>query len=339
VPHPTNVFSDPVQVLLGVLLAVVLVLVIAFPAELFNSTFEKNREKIYSWLPKKPRLQLKLPSWVHLDILGVVAAPLLLMTAVPLNEIGFDEATLAQAVGYLLAIPLIGVVLEVTGRRDFAWNFRGLTQSHRRKEHKPQWRVVPPALIVAVLLAALSRLGNFDPPYVYGLIAVYVGADRALKNMGARKEKAEVGRSTLIGVLCLFVASVISWLVWTLLDLDFNRGLEGFGWLLLDAFLATFFLTGLEATVFGMLPLTFLKGKEVWGWSKAVWAATSVPIAFMFVEIQFTVRHTKELTSIEVFKAGVLFVIFGVLSMAFWAYFKYAPSQREGLTSPAQNSR
>jgi hypothetical protein len=348
VPHPTRVFSDPVQLLLGVLLAVVLVLVIAFPAEPFNSTFEENREKIYSWFSKIIRKlpRPNLPSWAHLEILGVVAAPLLLMTAVPLDQISLDEATLTQAVGYVLAIPLTSVILEVPGRRYFAWKCRRLGESYQRKdhkpqrkEHKPQWRVVPPALIVAVLLAALSRLADFDPPYVYGLIVVYVGGNHALKNVSAQKEKAETGRGTLIGVLCLFVSSVISWLVWTRLDGAFHHGLQGFGWLLLDAFLATFFLAGLEAVVFGMLPLTFLKGKEVWGWSKAVWAGTFILIVFIFVEIEFTVKHAKELTPMEVFKAGALFVIFGVSSMAFWAYFRYAPSHRASLTNPARSSR
>jgi ABC-type Co2+ transport system permease subunit len=315
-PSPIRVFNDPVQLLLGVLLAGLLVLVVAFPAEFFNSTFENNREEINSWFHRMPRLpRLNLPSWVHLDILGLVAAVLLLLAVVPPDYIGLDEATLAQAIGFLLTIPLVGVILEMPAR------LYSSTRLRQRKQRKPQWRVVPVALIVAGLLAILSRLGRFDPPYVYGLIAVYIGADQALKNLSEREQNAEQGRSTLIGMLCLFAASVVAWLTWVPLNHAFYEGLEGFGWLTLDAFLVTFFVTGIEAAVFGMIPLTFLKGQEVWRWKRAVWVGLFLPIAIFFVNIELAVRKEKELTSAEITKAVILFVIFGILSMAFWAYF------------------
>lgn len=317
VPSPTDVFNDPVQLLLGVLLAVLLVLVVAFPAEFFNSTFEKNREKIngwFRWIPRPPRLNL--PSWVHLDILGLVAAVLLLMAVVPHPRL--DEATLAQAVGYLLAVPLVVVVLEVSGGFYSRWK---RPSSTRPEQHEPQWRVVPSALIVAGFLALLSRLAHFSPPYVYGLIAVYIGADRALKNLNKKEEKEERGCRTLIGMLCLFAVSAIAWFAWVPLNHALDQGLDGLGWLVLDAFLATLFLVGLEATVFGMMPLTFLKGEEVWRWKRAVWVAVFLPIVFFFVNVQLAVREAADLTLAEVIKAVVLFFVFGIFSLLFWGYF------------------
>lgn len=185
------------------------------------------------------------------------------------------------------------------------------------------------ALVLAGFLALLSRLAEFSPPYIYGLIAVYIGTNRALKNLNEREEKEEKGRRTLIGVLCLFAVSVISWFAWVPLDHALHQGLAGLGWLVLDAFLATFFLLGLETAVFGIMPLTFLKGKEVWQWKPAVWVTVFLLIAFVFINVQFVagVGQAVDLTMKEAIlekmtKAAVLFTVFGIISFAFWGYFQ-----------------
>jgi hypothetical protein len=251
------------------------------------------------------------------------------MAAVPSEDLGPDEATLAQGVGYLLAVPLVAVVLEMPGGFYSRWKRRTGDRSRDHKQHEPQWRVLPAALFVAGFLAVLSRLADFSPPYVYGLIAVYIGADRVLKNLNSKEAEEERGRRTLIGMFCLFAASVVAWLVWTPLDRAFHhQGLEGFGWLVLDAFLATFFLLALEAVVFGMIPLTFLKGQEVWRWEPAMWIAVFLPVAFVYLNVQFVAGageavdlSMREILLAKMVKAAVLFVIFGILSFAFWAYF------------------
>lgn len=319
VPSPTDVFNDPGRLLLGLLLAVLLVPVVAFPAEFFESTYEKNRATIagwFRWVPRLPRLNLSY--WLQLGIFGLVAAALL-MIVIP--EARFDEATLAQGFGFLLAVPLVVVALEVPGKFYPRRERRSLTPRELRRQREQQWSVLPSALILAGFLALLSRLADFSPPYVYGLIAVYLGADQLLKNLNEWEEKKERGRSTLIGMLCLFAASVIAWFVWIPLDRAFDREVDGFVWLIADAFLPTFFLLGLETAVFAMMPLTFLKGKEVWQWKPAVWAVVFLPISFVFLSVQFAVRETADLTLAGTIKAIALFVAFGIFSFVFWAYF------------------
>ena len=333
VSSPIDVFGNqllPLQLLLSGLLVLLLVLVVAFPAVVAESTFQKNREEIngwFNWIPRPPRLNL--PSWAYLNFLGIVAAVLLLMAVVPQTEVGLNEATLAQAVGYLLAIPLVAVILEMPGGLYSRWKHTG---SARRKQHKrrePQWRVLPSALILAGFLALLSRLAEFSPPYVYGLIAIYIGTNRALKNLNEREKKEEKGRQTLIGILSLFAVSVISWFVWVPLDHALHQGLMGFWWLALDAFLATFFLLGLETAVFGMMPLAFLKGQEIWQWKPAVWIAVFLLIAFVFINVQLVTGvgeavdlAMQETILAKMIKAAVLFAVFGILSFAFWGYFQ-----------------
>jgi hypothetical protein len=169
-----------------------------------------------------------------------------------------------------------------------------------------------------VFLAMASRLADFHPPYVYGLIAVYIGADLALNNRDPRGDKA---RGTLIGMLCIFALSVIAWFVWIPVDRVIDGGQQEFGWLVLDAVLATFFILGLEAAVFGMIPLTFLKGKEIMQWRPAIWIGVFAPIAIVFINVQYVTRVAEVLTTAQIFKAIALFLAFGIFSVLFWVYF------------------
>ncbi|MCA1706474.1 MAG: hypothetical protein LC808_25700 [Actinobacteria bacterium] len=333
---PIDVFDDPLQLLLSLLLVGLLVLVVAFPADLFNSTFENNRDEIngwFSWVPRPPRLNL--PSWVHLDILGLVAAFLLLMAVV--RNVGLNYATLAQAVGFLIAVPLVVVALEAP--RGWYYRRKNNIQTHlstQAQRRQTEWRVLPAALIVAGFLALVSRLADFEPPYVYGLIAVYIGADLALNNRDAAGDKE---RGTLIGILFLFAVSIIAWFSWIPVDRVIDSGQRGFGWLVLDAMLATFFLLGLEAAVFGLIPLTFLKGKDIFQWRPAIWAATFALIAYFFINFYMAALVGENLTLTlakivedpgKIIKAVVLFLAFGIFSVLFWGYFhpRFRPVRR-----------
>ncbi|MGH3915777.1 MAG: FGLLP motif-containing membrane protein, partial [Pseudonocardiaceae bacterium] len=332
VPTLADVFSDPDRLLLGALLAVLLVPVVvllvpvvAFPAEFFESTFEENRARIESWFRWVPRPRRPdLSYWFQLGIFGFVAAALL-MLVVP--EVHLDEATLAQAIGFLLAVPLVVVVLEVPGNFYLRWKHRNSTraeqlwQSAQQQRLEQQWSVPPSALIVAGFLAVLSRLAEFSPPYVYGLIAIYIGAEQALLSLNEEEEGKERGRRTLVGMLCLFAASVIAWSVWSPVGHTFDQEAGGLGWLVADAFLPTFFLLGLETAVFAMMPLTFLKGKEVWRWKPALWVAAFLPVAFVFINVQLAAREEADLALTGTAKAVVLFCAFGLFSLAFWLYF------------------
>lgn len=319
VSSPFEVFDNPSQLLFSVLLVVLLVLLVAFPAQIFESTFEKNRDEIHGWFRRMPRpSSWNLPSWIHLDILGVVAAILLLMAVVREN-FGLNEATLAQLIGYLIGVPLVVIILEMSGE---LYARRQIRMSVGPWWRRAQWQVLPSALMVALVLALASRFVPFEPPYVYGLIAVYLGTDRALRNLGDRERRQEEGRRTLAGILCLFGVSVIAWLAWTPLDraLD-HQTLGGLGWLVLDALLATVFLLGLEAAIFGLIPMTFLKGKDLYQWRPRIWVMIFLFIGYVFVNIQYVVREATEVNSWGVFKAIVLFLAFGVSSVLFWAYF------------------
>lgn len=330
---PIDVFDDPLQLLLSLLLVGLLVLVVAFPADLFNSTFENNRDEINGWFSWVPRLRLDLPSWVHLDILGLVAAFLLLMAVV--RDVGLDYATLAQAVGFLIAVPLVVVALEAT--RGWYYRRKNSIQTHfstQVQRRQSRWRVLPAALIVAGFLALVSRLADFEPPYVYGLIAVYIGADLALNNRDADGDK---GRGTLIGILFLFAVSIIAWFSWIPVDSVIDSGQRGFGWLVLDAVLATFFLLGLETAVFGMIPLTFLKGKDIFQWRPVIWIVVFVPIVYVFINVYIVALIGDSLMLAkmvedpwQIIKSIMLFLAFGVFSVLFWGYFhpRFRPVRR-----------
>jgi hypothetical protein len=313
-----NVFVDPpgllvvlarLSIILGFALVLTLLMfLVGFPAEIFNNTFQENRDKIRSWFRWIPSFRwLRLPLWARLGTFGVVAAALLAITVDP--KAGFNQATLLQGIGFLMALPLVVLAQETPGELYF----------RRLGYAAASLRTIPLALIVAGLLALLSRLAHFDPPYVYGLIAAYLGAERTMSSL------RDQGRSALTGVVSLLAVSVIAWFVWIPIDSIVTNGSASRWLLVVDAALSTVFILGLETVVFAMIPMTFLPGGRVFQWQKRTWIKVYPPIATLFVLTLFASGKIKKVEEVhawtDVTKVLALFFIFGAFSLIFWAYF------------------
>lgn len=321
-----KVLADPHRLLLSFELAVLLVPLIGFPAEIVNQTAEENEAEIRRWFRWVPNLRRpNLPPWVQLSIFGLVAAVLLVVVD---GKAGFDRRTLIQVIGFLVAVPLVTLVFEAPGE----------LYARRCGRHPVSLRVLPPALIFAGLAALLSRLVPFDPPYVYGLVAAYFGAH------GVRSRREE-GRGALASAGCLLGVSVLAWSVWIPVKdvIDKNvveHGQVNFGLLLLDGVLVSVFILGLETAVFAMVPMTFLTGAKVYGWKRRIWAAAYLPVLFLFIvvavfreakKVDELAKNGEELTPAAVAKMLGLFLFFAVLSIVFWAYFRYRPASKARL--------
>jgi len=82
---------------------------------------------------------------------------------------------------------------------------------------------------------------------------------------------------------------------------------------------------GLEATAFGLMPLRFLPGYAVYRFSRLAWAALfglSV-FAFLHLLIEPDAGYLDTLTPSAFIAACGVFALFGGLSLATWAYFRF----------------
>jgi hypothetical protein len=292
------------------LMALVLTLVIVFPSELFNTTWQENSAEIKSWFGlggergKWQKLTRKLSrTWPGFGLITLVMAALYGLLS---PDFGLDFPSL----GLVLAISAALVVV-------LAANELSAALYTRRHTGRVYLRVFPGAIFIAIFCVAISRLADFQPGYLYGLLA---GA--AIRG-GTGKDIQ--GKSAAVASFGLLAVSVAAWFAWLPVRDMAASANSSQTTLLLEAFLVATFVAGLEGLLFGLLPLTFLDGHKLASWNRALWAALFFVSAFAFVFILLDPDASYVSFSADIPTAVVLglFLGFGLFSVAFWSYFRF----------------
>jgi hypothetical protein len=188
---------------------------------------------------------------------------------------------------------------------------------------------MPIGILAALVLVCFSRLGHFEPGYVFGLVAAFAFA---VKPAAERN-----GRSYAKAALWLLGMGAAIWFAWIPVRHAVDSGHTGFGFLVLDSLMAITWLCGLSTLVFGLLPLRNLPGAAVFTWSKRTWAVLYGLVMFLFVatvirptEAGFGAnRHASLVSALYPFLA---FAIAAVLVSAY-VWVRPAATEREMATS------
>ncbi|MFC7597480.1 FGLLP motif-containing membrane protein [Terrabacter sp. GCM10028922] len=313
-PPTDSGLMDPTHLATSAVLAVLLMLLIGFPAQLFEATYEENEKRIKVFLARhgfrrvpRPRRQSHVPAPVAIAGFAVLGAVLYGLTD---PNFGRDGAqTLLDAAGFLVALPLVTLAFEVPAER----------YARRGGRVPARLRVLPAALVIALVCAVASFLGQFQPGYVYGLIAGYAVLTTS------RMDRATSARAVLVGSAALAVVSLTAWLAWAPLDSALTTvGAPG-AQRVVDAVLATVVVVGVQALAFQLLPLTFLDGHAVHEWSRTRWRVVYAFALFALIAVTFHPRTRNDTTDPQVLVMVALFALFGAGSVAFWAWFRYTP--------------
>ena len=166
----------------------------------------------------------------------------------------------------------------------------------------------------------LTRLTNFQPGYLYGLVvAVVVASEVSVAVEG--KAMATAAASTLL-------VAVAAWfgLLWA--DGLGSAGSDpGLPIIALQTAFVMAVVAGVELTFFGMLPLRFLPGEKVFRWNRPVWAALLGCGIFAFVHVIINPRsgYLADSNRTPMVTIVALLMFFGLSSVAFWAYFRFRP--------------
>jgi hypothetical protein len=361
VPGPADITLDPVIVASSVALAAGVVFVVPFPAALFNSTLEANYAEVSGWWQRlggrvsrtvgrgtrwtagrirdargtrPPPADAGAPTQVLPDAVPSAASapeapafwstPAGWATFIGLSALlyslldptfGFSIDSLGTllglGLGLVLTIAAYGIPLFLLSRGQ------GLRLSAQ---------ALPGTLFIAVLCVLVSRLANFQPGYLYGLIIGF-GFSRELS-------KLEEGRLVGIASASALAASVLAWIA--LSGVRAGSGV-GIGGIILETALAAVVVAGLEGALFGMLPLRFLPGERVRAWNSRFWMGLLGVAAFAFFHILLNPSSgylaDSERTSM-VTVVGLL-VVFGIGSVLFWAYFRYIKRPPSAAPPPA----
>jgi hypothetical protein len=243
-------------------------------------------------------------------VLAVLAAALI--SSFLSVDFGFNLESIPTFVGFALGLSIVLVVFELPP----------LLMRWQRTREIGRLRVLPWALVVAAAFVLVSRIFGLQPGYLYGLVLSV--------SFSTPVEPVQEARETGAGMLATLALALAAWLL-----LDGVRG----GALstgeaastVISTATAAVVVSGLEAVAFGMLPLRFMPGRVVYTWHRPIWALLFGTGIFFFITILIgpTSGYLSELTPVAWLSALGVFGIFGAISLAFWAWFRFRPAPAE----------
>jgi hypothetical protein len=309
-PRPGVTFRSPVRDLVNVVLAIVLLLLITFPAELFNRTLDAHYDDIRAAIlrpfqryePKRrlPTPRDGAPRFAVVLVAGGVLGGLLDPRAT------FDVRTLLGVVASVIALLVIS---GVTAGTELVYRRR-----HEEKE-TARLHALPAALVVAAACVLLSRILGFQPGYLYGVIAGLVFVTR----LSARHR----GRVQALAHVAVLTVGVAAWLAWVPVDRHAGAAHAGAGWALLADALGAVFVAALVSSTIRLLPLRFLPGGDVAGWHRGAWSAVFGIAVFGMLAVMFNPNSSSVRAGTSNWVCAlVLLVAFGGGSLAFAGYYE-----------------
>ena len=322
IPTPDKLGSDAGVIGQSLLLAVLFLLLAAFPAQLFNKTLEENYAEVSGWLAIggawTARIREALAAfWRRRTGLIVFLVISALLYGFLSPEFGPTIESAASLIGILGGLVIVITAFEIP-----------LVYFYRTKLKDPgRLAVQPLTIFVGIACVVISRIADFQPGYLYGLVVGYVYA----KELPIRDE----GRANALTAIWMLTVALAAFFSLPLIESATQSA--PFLQIALAAAAATIFIGGLEGLLFELVPLRFLRGETVWAWRRGAWAILFLAAAFTFVHILLTPTsgYLGSTRTSPLMAAVILFVAFGVFSVAFWAYFRYRPQRATEPTAPA----
>lgn len=342
--------------LLASLLLRLLIGVLGFPAEWFNDTYQAHADAARAWfwchlrrghvdcldcLDCRPSIAARRASVASFLLLG---AFLTMWSQQPLRA---EPDMLWQFLGALLGIAVV----------TFTFSLRDLSRdwARRRKGQRGHFRPLFGSIVVAGVCVVISRQLSLAPAYLYGLICVYEIRSRSRSaktrseepRLTRTKEKAideGEGARAASSIAAILVVCLAAWLVFLCFGNALARSAaHPFGSISV-AVLTTVFVGGLESVAFGLVPLPFLPGREIWEWSPWWWGAVSVVGMGAFTTIVLA-PGTGAMSRIpwnKLGEASLAFASFFFVSVVFmgylWQWERRQPRHLKGRITPGPGS-
>lgn len=310
IPTIDRIFRTPLIAVTASGLALAILLLVALPAELLNSTVASNSRRLGRWYAAiDDRIQRATEWFAAITRTRALAAALLVVaTSVIFGfvdpDYGFDPVSLRMTVS--LAIGLF-VVTYVS-----AWISGAIIQ--RVWNIPTRVGLQPAALLFAVVGVILARLLEFSPGFLIGLV---IGLD-LLTRVDAKFRV----RATLTSLGVTVGLALLGWIGYSILS-AVSAGEPTVAELLLSDALVATAAEGMTAALASLLPLGFLQGHEIFRRSKGLWAGTFLVVAMLFALI---VLPTASGTESEVADVGfwmLVMVIFAVVALTLWAVLQF----------------
>jgi len=321
VPGPLQVTLEPAVLVQGAALTLLVILVMPFPSDLFNSTLEANYAEVRGWFTRLPIARVLLPKSTAAPVPGAAAArrigwshPLAvtafvlasgLLYALLDPALGLHARSLVTYLGIVASLVAVTLVAALP-RRSMQIALTG---------DRGRLRAIPGTLAIAAACVLISRVAGFLPGYLYGLILGY----EFVRSLEGRDD----ARATAAGAWWMLGLALVSWFA---LGAVRTPGIEpSLPAAIAESVFASFVVGGIGGIVFGLVPLRFLGGETLFRWRRVTWAGLYAlgVFAFLWIILDPVNGFVGAPEPGGFLTAVALFVGFGLASALFWAYFRF----------------
>lgn len=300
-----ELLSTPAIVGAAAAAGLALLLLVAFPAELLNSTISEQYGRFARRLPKvRAHWLTRFTAWLQTTpLFGGIAITVLAAVIFGFADpgFGFDITSLRVVLACSIALFIVGY---------FASSVSGLIL-RRRWKLSTTMELKPLGLILAVIGVVMSRILDFSPGFMLGLIL-------GISLVGTTTV-AERAKATLVQAGVVFTLSVLGWVGYSILSA--TSAPDNFGTALAFDTMVAITAEGLTGLFIGMLPIRYLDGESVFAYSRPIWALTFLFSLVVFLFVVLPTSWGQVTGSIWLWTAVV--GGFAVLALGIYLYFRF----------------
>lgn len=324
IPTIDRVVRTPLLIAISGGLAFAILLLVAFPAELINSTLAQNTRRLGRWYAAIDSGVQRATEWFTAvtRTQAAAAAVLVVLTSLIFGfvdpDFGFDLVSLRMT--FSLALGLFTVTYVAS------WISGSIIK--RLWGIPTRVSLQPAALVFAIIGVIVARLLDFSPGFLIGLV---IGLDLLTRVDAPNRVRAVL---TNIGVIVSL--AVLAWIGYSLMA-AFSGGEPTFvGLLAGDALVATT-SEGLTAALAALMPLGFLQGHEVFRRSKLLWAGVFTLVATLFALIVLPTASGEKGDPSQVGFWLMIMVAFAMVSLTLWALLQFSSRAERQAEEPIEH--
>jgi hypothetical protein len=309
---PTELDLSAEHLAEGGLLAFLLVALLYLPVTIFNKASEKNHATISAWFARPRAWVAAITGWIPFAghplvtlTAGVVASTALFAFVEP--HFPNEEGAWQYLLGMLLGFALVSTVFFGFWR----WVVHSL-----EPQSAGRWAIYPPYIVLAAFLVVMARLAHFLPGVVLGTVAEYQPAKRLSRRTAGIRVASTYGALMILGIA--------AWFAWIPVSHAAHEVGASSLTLILDSMLAITFVSALESVAFGLIPMRFLDGNDLYSWHKGLWALMWGAAVFWFalVILNPALSTYEEASGGRAIWLILLFSSLMIVAISTWGYFR-----------------
>ncbi|WP_162893050.1 hypothetical protein [Microbacterium halotolerans] len=312
--HGLPTFGDLLAKPIGVVIpavatAIGFLILVAIPSELMYGTLRQNYTRLAfapaalrrRWAAWRAR---RSPRW------RVLVAPAIITTGALIASFADPAppapgAALRLFLALMCSMTLMNVLAVMSGR--WAAGRMGLPT---------RVLLMPGFLLIGAVGVLASRIFDMHPGILFGILAMSV--------VTAAVKKSQAGVLALILCGGFIVAGVVAWLMYAVI----GDSLSGFWGEFLRELLTAVAAGGIGSMVVVLLPVTFMSGRDIFLWSKRVWALVYAIALVLFVLLVVPLPDSWQESAGTSLLWLAAFGAFGAVSIGVWAWFRFrAPAK------------